>query len=42
LKRLNYLTMKLGALRPSSALLDEHRYAERIVDRLVKPDKRQK
>jgi hypothetical protein len=42
LKRLNYLTMKLGTLRPSSALLDEHRYAERVVDRLIKPDKRQK
>lgn len=37
IKRLNYLTMKLGALRPSSALLDEHRYAERILDRLCKP-----
>lgn len=42
MKRLNYLTMKLGTLRPGSALLDEHRYAERVVDRLIKPDKRQK
>jgi len=37
LKRLNYLTMKLGSLRPGSALLDEHRYAERIAARLCKP-----
>ncbi len=34
LKRLNVLTMKLGAVRPGSALLDEHRYASRVVDRL--------
>jgi hypothetical protein len=34
--------MKLGSLRPGSAILGEHRYAERIVDRLIKPDKRQK
>ncbi len=37
MKRLNYLTMKLGALRPSSALLEEHRYAGRVLDRLCKP-----
>ena len=36
LKRLNYITMKLGALRPQSALLDDHRYASRVVDRLGK------
>ncbi len=36
LKRLNYLTMKLGELRPGSSVLDEHSYAERIVDRLSK------
>lgn len=42
LKRLNYLTMKLGTLRPGSAILDEHCYAERIVNRLIKSDKRQK
>ena len=36
LKRLNVLTMKLGVTRPSSALLDEHRYAGRIVDRLCR------
>ncbi len=36
LKRLNFLAMKLGELRPHSALLDEHRYASRIVARLVK------
>lgn len=34
LKRLSFLTMKLGALRPGSALLDEHRYAGRVVERL--------
>jgi hypothetical protein len=36
LKRLNVLTMKLGVTRPSSALLDEHRDAGRIVDRLCR------
>jgi hypothetical protein len=41
-KRLNYLTMKLGTLKTGAAILDEHRYAERIVDRLIKPDKSQK
>lgn len=36
IKRLNFLTMKLGALKPRSAMLDEHDYAERVVDRLLK------
>jgi len=37
LKRLNFLTMKLGVARPCSALLEEHAYSARILDRLVKP-----
>ena len=36
LKRLNYLAMKLGTLRPQSALLEEHRYAHQVLDRLAK------
>lgn len=36
LKRLNFLSMKLSALRPQSALLDEHRYACRVLERLDK------
>jgi len=36
LKRLNFLSMKLSALRPQSALLDEHRYASRVLERLDK------
>lgn len=36
MKRLNFLTMKLGALRPQSALLDEHRYAGKVLERLEK------
>ena len=36
MKRLNYLTMKLAELRPRSAMLEEHRYAGRILDRLDK------
>lgn len=34
LKRLNFLTMKLGVLRPRSALLEDHDYSSRILDRL--------
>ncbi len=34
LKRYNYLTMKLSALRPGSALLEEHRYTTRIIERI--------
>jgi hypothetical protein len=36
LKRLNFLTMKLSSLRPQSAMLDNHAYAGRIVDRIVR------
>lgn len=36
MKRLNFLTMKLGVLRPQSALLDEHRYAGQVLERLEK------
>jgi hypothetical protein len=36
MKRLNFLTMKLGTLRPQSALLEEHSYARNILDRLDK------
>jgi hypothetical protein len=40
LKRLNYLTMKLGALRPQTTSLANHQYAARLVDRMIKePDK---
>ena len=35
LKRLNYLTMKLDAIRPGSALLGEHRYSQKLVERLA-------
>jgi hypothetical protein len=36
MKRLNFLSLKLAALRPQSALLDEHHYASRVLDRLDK------
>ncbi|CAO0823431.1 DUF1992 domain-containing protein [Desulfarculales bacterium] len=36
IRRLNFLTMKLEVLRPQSALLEEHRYAGKILDRLDK------
>lgn len=36
MKHLNFLTMKLGTLRPQSVLLDEYRYASKILDRLDK------
>jgi hypothetical protein len=35
LKRLNYLTMKLDAVRPGSSLFNESRYTTRLVDRLA-------
>jgi hypothetical protein len=41
IKRLNYLTMKMGVLKPQSAALDDHQYASRIIDRLSKPAKDQ-
>ena len=36
LKRLNFLSLKLSSLRPQSAVLDEHRYASRVLERLDK------
>ena len=38
IKRLNFLTMKLGALRPQSTALSDHQYANQLVNRLVKKD----
>lgn len=35
LKRVNYLAMKLGAMRPRSALLEEHEYSQRVLDKLT-------
>lgn len=40
LKRLNFLTMKLSSLRPQSAMLDNHAYAGRIVERIVRSRKK--
>ncbi len=37
LKRVNYLAMKLGTMRPGSALLDEHRYSHKVLAKLSKP-----
>ena len=37
LKRVKYLTMKLGELRPGSALLDQAEYSHRVVERLGRP-----
>ncbi|MCB2187960.1 MAG: DUF1992 domain-containing protein [Deltaproteobacteria bacterium] len=37
MKRLNYLTLKLGALRPQSALLEDNKYTDRVVERLSRP-----
>lgn len=34
LKRLNYLTMKLGSISPTSALFEERCYQAQVVDRL--------
>ena len=34
LKRLNYLTMKLGRTRPDSGLFSQDDYSERVVERL--------
>lgn len=35
LKRLNYLAAKLSTIRPQSAILEEHRYSSRVLDRLT-------
>lgn len=37
LKRLNYLTLKLSALRPRSGLFQENAYSDRVVERLSRP-----
>ena len=39
LKRVNYLAMKLGTMRPGSALLDEHRYSRKVLEKLSAPKK---
>ncbi len=36
LKRLNYLAAKLNAIRPQSAILEEHRYSSRVLERLTR------
>lgn len=36
LKRLNYLAMKLDAIRPQSAILEEHQYSSRVLERLTR------
>lgn len=37
IKRLNYLTMKLGALRPDSGVLSDGQYTTKIAERLIRP-----
>lgn len=37
LKRLNYLTLKLSALRPQSGIFQENDYSDRVVERLARP-----
>ncbi len=39
LKRLNYLAAKLSSIRPQSAILEEHRYSSRVLDRLTSKKK---
>lgn len=36
LKRLNYLTMKLGVIRPQSVAMEEQRYQDRVLERLTR------
>ncbi|MCB2228123.1 MAG: DUF1992 domain-containing protein [Desulfarculaceae bacterium] len=36
LKRLNYLTMKLGRTRPDSGIFSQDDYADRVADRLTR------
>lgn len=36
LKRLNYLTMKLGEMRPNSGMFDNPAYADRIAEKISK------
>jgi DnaJ homologue, subfamily C, member 28, conserved domain len=37
LKRLNYLTLKLSALRPQSGMFQENAYSDRVAERLTRP-----
>ena len=37
IKRLNYLTLKLGRARPDSGLFNQDDYSERVVERLTQP-----
>lgn len=39
LKRLNYLAAKLSSIRPQSAILEEHRYSSRVLERLTRKKK---
>ena len=39
IKRLNFLAAKLGEAKPRSALLEDHAYAGKLVELLVKPEK---
>ncbi|BEQ16118.1 DnaJ family domain-containing protein [Desulfoferula mesophila] len=39
LKRLNYLTMKISHLRPSSGIFSDNDYSDRVVQRLSHPRK---
>ncbi|KIX11326.1 DnaJ family domain-containing protein [Dethiosulfatarculus sandiegensis] len=42
LKRLNYLTMKMGSLRPQTTSLANSQYAARLVNRMIKkPEKKE-
>lgn len=36
IRRINYLALKMGETRPHSALLDEHEYSGRVLDRLTR------
>ena len=40
LRRLNYLAMKLSAIRPQSAILEEHRYSSRVLERLTRRNRK--
>ena len=39
IKRLNFLAAKLGEAKPRSALLEDHAYAGKLVELMVKPEK---
>jgi hypothetical protein len=36
IRRINYLALKIGEVRPHSAMLDEHEYSTRVLDRLTR------